>query len=82
MFESAAPQDEGLNYTKNVMWEFFTNNKYEIFVPNRVAHNGLGLTMEGFSESHIYPRRTTNYLAVPIECRAEIRDLALKILNK
>lgn len=62
--------------------EFFTNNKYEIFVPNRVAHSGPGLTMEGFSESHIYPRRTTNYLAVPIERRAAIRNLARKILNK
>ena len=64
------------------MWEFFANNKYEIFVPNRVAHNDPRLTMKGFSESHIYPRRTTNYFAVPIERRAEIRDLARKILNK
>ena len=81
MFESGAPQNDGLGYTKNDMWKFFTNNKYEIFVPNRVAHNGPWLTMEGFSESHIYPRRTTNYFAVPIERRVEIRDLARKILN-
>ena len=82
MFESGAPtQNDGLGYTKNDMWEFFTNNKYEIFVPNRIAHNGPGLTMEGFSESHIYPRRTTNYFAVPIERRVETRDLARKILN-
>ena len=42
MFESAAPQDDGLGYTKNAMWEFFANNKYEIFVANRVAYHGLG----------------------------------------
>jgi len=82
MFESAPPQsDDDLGYTKNDMWEFFTNHKYEIFVPNRIAHNGPGLTMEGFSESHIYPRRTTNYFAVPIERRVEVRDVARKILN-
>ncbi len=81
MFESAPPQNDGLGYTKDDMWRFFTNNKYEIFVPNRVAHNGPGLTMEGFSESHIYPRRTTNYFAIPIKRRVEIRDLSRKILN-
>jgi len=81
MFESAPPQIDGLGYTKDGMWEFLTNHKYEIFVPNRVAHNGPGLTMEGFSESHIYPRRTTNYFAVPIERRIEIRDLVRNILN-
>ncbi len=80
MFESA-PQNNGLDYTKDDMWEFFSNNKYELFVPNRVAHNGPGLTMEGFSESHFYPRRTTNYFAVPIERRVKTRDLARKILN-
>lgn len=58
MFESGASQNDGLGYTKNTMWEFFINNKYEIFVPNRVEHNGSGLTTEGFSESHIYPRRS------------------------
>ena len=42
MFESATPQDDGLGYTKNAMWEFFANHKYEIFVPNRVEHNGPG----------------------------------------
>jgi FkbM family methyltransferase len=81
MFESTPPQNDGLGYTKDDMWQFFTNKKYEIFVPNRVAHNGPGLTMEGFSESHVYPRRTTNYFAVPIERRVEIRDSARKILN-
>ena len=48
----------------------------------QVVHNDSGLTMEGFYESHIYPRITTNYLVVPIERWAEIWDLACKILNK
>ncbi len=81
MFESAPSPNDSLGYTKDDMWRFFTNIKYEIFVPNRVAHNGPGLTMEGFSESHIYPRRTTNYFAIPIERRIEIKNLARNILN-
>jgi FkbM family methyltransferase len=81
MFESGPPENDGLGYTKDDMWRFFNKSGYEIFVPNRVAHNGPGLTMEGFSESHIYPRRTTNYFAVPMERRIETRDLARNILN-
>jgi FkbM family methyltransferase len=81
LFESAPPSNDGLGYTKDGMWNFLTKNKYEVLIPNRVAHNGPGLTIVGFSESHIYPRRTTNYFAVPIERRVEIRDLARKILN-
>jgi FkbM family methyltransferase len=81
MFESAPPLKNGLGYTKDDIWRFFSNNKYDLFVPNRLAHIGPGLTMEGFSESHFYPRRTTNYFAVPIERRLEIRDLARKILK-
>ncbi len=81
MFESAPQKNDDLGHTKDEMWRFFTKNEYEIFVPNRVAHNGPGLTMEGFSESHFYPRRATNYFAVPLERRIEIRDLARTILN-
>jgi len=81
MFESPPPQNDGLGYSKDDMWTFLTNNKYEIFVPNRIAHNGPGLTMDGFSESHIYPRRTTNYFAIPVERKIETRDLARNILG-
>ena len=46
------------------------------FVPNRLAHDGDGLSLECFLDSHVYPRRTTNYFAVPEERRIEIRDRA------
>ncbi|MGE5469642.1 MAG: FkbM family methyltransferase [Bacteroidota bacterium] len=81
MFESAPPQNDGLGYSKEEMWEFFTAHDYEIVVPNRVAHNGQGLSKEGFIESHVYPRRTTNYFAIPAERRVEIRNRARNILN-
>lgn len=81
MFESAPAQDDGLGYSKEDMWLFLTDHDYEIIVPNRVAHNGEGLSKEGFMESHFYPRRTTNYFAIPRERRLEIRDRARKLLS-
>lgn len=81
MFESGPAQYDGLGFTKEDLWQWFADHDYVIIVPNRVAHNGPGLCQEGFIESHYYPRRTTNYFAVPIERRVEIRDRARKILK-
>lgn len=81
MFESAPSQDDGLGYDKGEVWEFLTRNNYQILLPNRVAHNGQSVNKEGFIESHIYPRRTTNDFAVPINRRVEVRDRARNILN-
>jgi FkbM family methyltransferase len=81
MFESAPPQDDGLNYSKDAMWDWLTAHDYQILVPNRVAHDGPELNRDGFVESHFYPRRTTNYFAIPAERRIEIRDRARGILK-
>ncbi|MDG3005733.1 FkbM family methyltransferase [Paludisphaera mucosa] len=81
MFESGPQQDDGLGYTKEAMWKWFSDRNYAVLVPNRVAHNDPGLTQEGFIESHLYPRRTTNYFAVPKERRDEVRDQVRRILG-
>lgn len=81
MFESAPPQDDGLGFSKPAMWDWLTEQGYQILVPNRVAHNGPELSRDSFVESHFYPRRTTNYFAVPAERRVEIRDRARRILK-
>lgn len=81
MFESAPPSDDDIGYTKEALFDFLTSNGFVLVVPNRVAHNGPGLTREGFIESHLYPRRTTNYFAIPLERRMEIRDKARSILR-
>jgi FkbM family methyltransferase len=80
MFESG-PDINELGYTKSAMWEFLTNLGYTIHVPNRVAHNDDGLSVAGFIDSHVYPRRCTNYFAIPTERRIEIRDRAREILD-
>lgn len=81
MFESGPEMDDGLKYTKTELYTFLTDNHYAILIPNRVAHNDHGLTQQGFIESHLYPRRTTNYFAIPDERRTEIRDRARYVLK-
>jgi FkbM family methyltransferase len=81
MFESAPQTDNGLGYTKEAIFEFLTSADYCLVVPNRVAQNDAGLTLTGFSESHLYPRRTTNYFAIPSERRSDFRDRARSILR-
>lgn len=81
MFESGAPKNDGLGFSKEDLWDWFDEHKFELLVPNRVAHLGSGLMKEGFLESHLFPRRTTNYFAVPIERRVEIRERARDVLN-
>ena len=81
MFESGPPAEDGLEYTKEAIWQWFAERNYAVLVPNRVAHVDPGLSQAGFVESHLYPRRTTNYFAIATERRAEIRDRARAALG-
>lgn len=81
MFESVGQLDSEAGYGKGELYDFFSSNSYAIVIPNRVAHHDPGLSKEGFLESHLYPRRTTNYFAIPEERRVEVRDRGRKILN-
>ncbi len=80
MFESGpVDNDEPAPYTKAELWQCLESHDYMVVIPHRVAHEDDGLTEEGFLDSHLYPRRTTNYFAIPRERRVEIRDRARKI---
>ncbi|MBX7255374.1 MAG: FkbM family methyltransferase [Candidatus Hydrogenedentes bacterium] len=79
MFESGP--DERLGYTKTALWQFLHDHDYAVLAPNAVAHNHDGLGLEGFLESHVYPRRATNFFAIPRERRIEARDRAREILK-
>ncbi len=81
MFESGPPADDGLGFTKEGLWRWLAGHDYVVLVPNRVAHDDPGLSLEGFVESHLYPRRTTNYFAVASERRVELRDKAREALG-
>lgn len=81
MFESGPADAPGLGYTKPGMWQFLADQGYELLLPHRLAHDGDPLSLAGFVDSHVYPRRTTNYFAVPAERRVEIRDRARSLLG-
>lgn len=81
MLESGPTHTNIPGYSKDALWKYLTERDYFILVPNRVAHNDDGLTFEGFVDSHTWPRRTTNYFAVPKERRREIRDRVRLILG-
>ena len=81
MFESGPQSNDGLGYNKESIFLFFESIGYLLLVPNRLGHNDPGLTLAGFLESHYYPRRCTNYFAVPTERFVEIRDRARTVLN-
>jgi hypothetical protein len=81
MFESGPKGDDGLGYTKEEILNFLNSLDFSVIVPNRLAHDDDGLTTAGFIESHLYPRRTTNYFAIPTERRMEFRDRARNILR-
>ena len=75
-FESASVNDE-----VGDLFDHLTDSGYELWVPNRVAHDGPALCREGFLESHHYPRRTTDYFAIHTERRIEFRDRARRVLG-
>jgi hypothetical protein len=76
MFESGFGSARNSVSSRESIWDFFDERGYQIVVPNRLAHEDSGLSRAGFVESHVYPRRTTNYFAVPEERRGEFRDRA------
>ncbi len=81
MFESGPGGADRHGSSPEELHAWFAERSYDVFVPDRVAHDGPGLARDAFVESHLYPRRTTNYFAIARERRAEIRDRARKALG-
>jgi len=81
MFESAPGCGARLGYSTTALWGFFDELGYLIVAPNRLAHEGEGMSLEAFNDGHLYPRRTTNYFAVARERREEVRDRARLVLR-
>lgn len=77
LFESGPFPDAEAIRDKESLFHQLQRLNYGVFVPNRVRHLGPELTREGFLESHYYPRRTTNFFALPLEKREQVR---LKLL--
>lgn len=72
MFESGPWKDDAERARRGDLWNLLTNFGYLIFVPDRVPHNAPAISCDTFLDSHIYPRRTTNYFAIARERREEV----------
>jgi FkbM family methyltransferase len=80
MFESGGPDYSSIA-RQTGLFNFFHERDYAVVVPNRLAHNDDGLSEQCFVESHLYPRRTTNYFGVPTDRRIVFRDRARRVLG-
>lgn len=81
MFESLGGDLNTLGYSASLLWEWLEDHNYEVFTPDRMAHDAGPLKLEAFLDAHQYPFRTHNYFAVAPERRREIRDRSRKVLN-
>ncbi|MFI4909823.1 MAG: FkbM family methyltransferase [Steroidobacterales bacterium] len=58
------------------IWQWFSERDYALCIPERVPHYDDGLALDCFLDSHLFPRRATNYVALPRERRLELRSRA------
>jgi hypothetical protein len=78
---SDSQANERANDDKARIWDWFAKRDYAVCAPNRVAHYDDGMALDSFLDSHLYPRRTTNYIAIPRERRLEVRAAARALLG-
>ncbi|MGF1511650.1 MAG: FkbM family methyltransferase [Myxococcota bacterium] len=81
LFESAPGWSPQESSAREQLWWEFAHLEYVVVLPQHVAHNHDGLSLKGFLESHVHPRRTTNYFAIAKERRLEVRDRARPIVG-
>ncbi len=80
-FESGPGDHPHLGFTKVGIWNLMNNLNYGILIPTRLAHADTGMSLDVFEDSHLYPRRTNNYIAVARERRDEYRQRARALLG-
>lgn len=81
MFESVGLGVNALGYSAQILWEWLNDNGYQIFTPDRLAHDARPLKLDAFIDGHQYPFYTHNYFAVFWEKRIAIRDISREILK-
>lgn len=81
MFESMSLGVNALGYSAELLWDWLHGHGYQVFTPDRLAHDARPLAREAFLDGHQYPFATYNYFAVPDENRVPVRDRARDILG-
>jgi FkbM family methyltransferase len=80
-FESGPGDHPQLGFSKAGLWKLFDKLGYGIVIPTRLAHADTGMSLDVFEDSHLYPRRANNYIAVPRARRDEFRRRARELLG-
>lgn len=81
MFESTPdPYPQSLARAAR-LFDWLDRRGYVVLLPDRLAHLDEGLTSSGFVDSHLHPRRSTNFFAVAKEKRVELRVRVREILG-
>lgn len=81
MFESTGVGVNALGYSAQLLWQWLTDRGYQVFTPDRLAHDAPPLALDAFLDGHQYPFHTHNYFAVFQDRRTAIRDIARQTLN-
>lgn len=79
MFESGP--ESVMGYTKEALWRWFDEHDYQVWLPDRITRAARPATLDVFIDSHEYPRRTTNYFAIPAERLEEVSARARALLD-
>lgn len=80
-YESVQPGTNSLGYSPEAMWDWLADAGYDIYLPDRLGHDGPAMTRDVYVDSHIFPRRTRNYFALHRDKRTMVRDRTRKILK-
>ncbi len=81
MFESTPEPLSQMRARATALFEWLDRRGYAVLLPDRVAHLDEGLTATSFIDCHVYPRRSTNFFAIPKEKRVELRARTRQILG-
>lgn len=79
MFESGP--ETVMGHTKEALWRWFDEHGYQVWLPDRITRAARAASLDVFIDSHEYPRRTTNYFAIPAERLEEVSARARALLN-
>ena len=82
LFESAdGIERNALGFAPGDVFDWCVEAGFEVVLPERLAHTSPALDRGGFLDAHHFPRRSTDFFAVPSERRDEIRSRARRILG-